>query len=153
MATTSDYHLTRAIGVRVVGALLVLLALLLVATTVVVAVLSLSVVVVVVVAALGVVAVLVAGHALTRWVPVVRLGEDGYRVRLVRDVGVTAARWTEVNEAVTTTTPRGLAVVELRLGDGRTTTLPVALLDVDREQFVRDLQGHLRRGQGLRPLG
>src|SRR6476661_10470308 len=85
-------------------------------------------------------------------ISVVRLGEQGYRVRLVRDVGVTAARWTEVGEAVTTTTPRGLAVVELRLGDGRTTTLPVALLDVDREQFVRDLQGHLQRGQGLRPL-
>ena len=54
-------------------------------------------------------------------------------------------------EAVTAT-PQGLPVVVLRLVDGRTTTIPVTLLDVDREQFVRDLQAHLQRGQGLRPL-
>jgi hypothetical protein len=42
--------------------------------------------------------------------------------------------------------------VVLHLRDGRTTTIPVAALAADREEFVRDLQAHLQRGHGLRPL-
>ena len=48
--------------------------------------------------------------------------------------------------------PRGVPCVVLRLRDGRSTTIPVQALDVDREQFAREIQRHLRRGQGLRPL-
>jgi hypothetical protein len=42
--------------------------------------------------------------------------------------------------------------VVLRLRDGRTTTIPVQMLAVDREAFVRDVQDHLQRGHGLRKL-
>jgi hypothetical protein len=42
--------------------------------------------------------------------------------------------------------------VVLRLRDGGTTTVPVGVLAVDREQFVRELQEHLQRGHGLRRL-
>jgi hypothetical protein len=42
--------------------------------------------------------------------------------------------------------------VVLHLRDGRTTTIPVEALAADREEFVRDLQEHLQRGHGLRPL-
>ena len=41
-------------------------------------------------------------------------------------------------------------MVVLRLRDGRTTTIPVEMLAMDREAFARDLQEHLQRGQGLR---
>ena len=92
------------------------------------------------------------GYVVTRRIAVVRLGADGYRVRLVRGAGVTAAGWTEVEEAVTTTSASGEPVVLLRLSDDRTTTIPVRALAADREDFVRDLRAHLQRGQGIRPL-
>ncbi|MBB3042354.1 hypothetical protein KM427_01885 [Nocardioides sp. LMS-CY] len=147
----SEFRFAPAFAARLVGGLLVVLAVLLVVTTVVVAVASLPFLVLVLVALIGVVGVLVAGNLLTRRLPVVHLGPDGYRVRLVRGAGTSAAAWTEVREAVTTASD-GLPVVVLRLADGGTTTIPVSLLDVDREEFVRVLQGHLQRGQGLTPL-
>jgi hypothetical protein len=147
----SQYRFAPAVSARIVGALLVVLAVLLVAVTLVVAVAGLSVLVLVAAAVVGIAAVFAAGHLLTRRIPVVRFDAEGYRVRLVRGAGVDAAGWPEVEEAVTAT-PRGLPVVVLKLVDGRSTTIPVTVLDVDREQFVRDLQIHLQRGQGLRPL-
>ena len=80
-----------------------------------------------------------------------RCTDDGYRVRLVRGAGVTEARWSAVEDAVTTYR-HDVACVELRLRDGRTTTIPVGVLAVDKEEFVRELQGRLQRGHGLRPL-
>ena len=82
---------------------------------------------------------------------VVRFTDDGYRVQWVRGVGVAAARWKDVEDAVTTTAA-GSPVVVLRLRSGGTTTIPVEMLAGDREEFVRDLLRHLQRGQGLRPL-
>ncbi|WP_156391123.1 MULTISPECIES: hypothetical protein [unclassified Nocardioides] len=147
----SEYRFAPAVSARIVGGLLVVVAVLLAVLTLVVALAGLSVLVLVAGALAGVAAVFVAGHLVTRRVPVVRMDTTGYQVRMVRGAGVHAAAWREVLEAVTAT-PQGLPVVVLRLTDARETTIPVTLLDVDREQFVRDLQGHLRRGQGLRPL-
>ena len=147
----SDYRLAPAFGARFVGGLLVALAVLLLVATVVVAVFNLPSGVLLTVAVVGVAATLAGGYAVTRRVAVVRLGHDGYRVRLVRGVGVARAGWREVEEAVTAT-PAGEPVVVLKLTGGRTTTIPVRALAADREEFVRDLQAHLQRGQGLRPL-
>ena len=147
----SQYRFAPAVSARIVGGLLVVLAILLAVATLVVAVAGLSVLVLAAAAVVGVVAVFAVGHLLTRRVAVVRLDATGYRVRLLRGSGVSTAAWTDVQEAVTST-PQGLPVVVLKLADGRTTTLPVTLLDTDREQFARDLQAHLQRGQGLRPL-
>jgi len=144
---SSDYRLAPALGARLLGSALVGLAVLVFVVTLVVALLDLSAVVVVVVAALGLAAVLVAGHLLTRHAYVVRLGEDGYQVRMVRGAGVRAARWTEVEDAVTAS-PRGVDCVVLRLRDGRTTTIPVQVLAADREDFARDVRAHLERGFG-----
>jgi hypothetical protein len=82
---------------------------------------------------------------------VLRCTDDGYRVRLVRGAGVSEARWLDVEDAVTTYR-REVACVELRLRDGRTTTIPVGVLAVPKDDFVRELQGRLQRGHGLRPL-
>jgi hypothetical protein len=148
---TSDYRLSPALGARLMGLLLVLLAVVLFAATAVVALLRLTPDLLILVALLGLAGVFTAGWALTRRSYVVRLGEQGYRVRLIRGAGVKAARWKDVEDAVTTTR-HDLAVVVLRLRDGRTTTIPVAALAADREAFVRDLQQHLQHGQGRRPL-
>jgi hypothetical protein len=149
--SVSDYRLAAAFGARFVGGLLVLLAVVLLAVTVVVAVLDLPIVVLLGVGAVGIVGILVVGYVVTRRVPVVRLGKDGYRVRLVRGVGATSAGWREV-EQVVTATPAGEPVLVLRLTGGRTTTIPVRALAADREAFARDLRAHVQRGQGLRPL-
>jgi hypothetical protein len=104
-----------------------------------------------VLAAIGLVGIFGFGYVLTRRLYVVHLDESGYRVRLIRGAGVTSARWKDVEDAATAT-PRGIACVVLHLRDGRSTTIPVAALAADREEFVRDLQAHLQRGHGLRPL-
>ena len=144
---SSDYRLSPALGARLMGSALVGLAILVFAVTLVVAALELSAVFVGVVAALGLAAVLVVGHLLTRRAYVVRLGEDGYQVRMVRGAGVRAARWVEVEDAVTAS-PHGVDCVVLRLRDGRTTTIPVQVLAADREEFVRDVRAHLEGGSG-----
>ena len=146
---TSDYRLAPALGARYAGLLLVLLALLLVPLTVLVLLLDLPLGVLLAVAGVGLLGV-AAVYAGFRRMPVVHLDPDGYRVRLVRQVGTDRAAWREVTEAVTAT-PGGTPVVVLRLRDGRSTTIPVQALAADREDFVRVLQAHLQRGQGLRP--
>ncbi|NUR07486.1 MAG: hypothetical protein HOQ22_03920 [Nocardioidaceae bacterium] len=92
-----------------------------------------------------------AGVAAVRRAEVVRFDETGYRVRLVRGAGVRRARWTEVEDVVATELA-GARCVVLRLRDGRSTTLPVDALAGGRDAFVRDLQQHLNRGHGYRPL-
>ena len=144
---SSDYRLAPALGARLLGSALVGLAVLILVVTLMVALLDLSVLFVAVVAALGLAAVLVAGHVLTRRMYVVRLGEDGYQVRMVRGAGVRTARWTEVEDAVATS-PHGIHCLVLRLRDGRTTTIPVQALAVDRDEFARDVRAHLERSAG-----
>lgn len=149
--SVSDYRLAPAIGARMVGRLLVGLAVALFVATLLVTLFDLPPDLLIVSGLGGVVGVLATGYLLTRRMPVVHLDPEGYRVRLVRGAGVTAAAWTEVEEAVTTTVG-SVPVVVLRLTEGRSTTIPVPALDVDREEFVRDLRRHLQHGQGLRPL-
>jgi hypothetical protein len=149
--SSSDYRLSPTLGARLMGLLLVVLALLLFGVTALVALLNLTPDLLVVLAALGLVGIFGFGYVLTRRLYVVRLDESGYRVRLIRGAGVTSAEWKDVDDAATAT-PRGIPCVVLHLRDGRTTTIPVAAVAADREEFVRDLQAHLQRGHGLRPL-
>lgn len=150
-AATSDYRLSPALNARLVGLLLVLLAAALFGATALVAVFHLPPDLLVLLVLVGIVAVFTTGYLLGRRAYVVRLDEDGYRVRLIRGAGVTAAPWSDVEDAATATL-RGLPCVVLNLRDGRTTTIPMAALAADREAFVRDLQAHLQGSQGLRPL-
>jgi apolipoprotein N-acyltransferase len=145
------YRLAPAFVARLLGLALVGLAVLLVVGTTVVAVAGLSPDLLVVVALVAVVAAIGFGWWLRNRAWVLRCTDDGYRVRLVRGTGVTEARWSAVEDAVTTYR-RDVACLELRLRDGRTTTIPVGVLDVDKERFVREVQERLQRGHGLRPL-
>ena len=147
----SDYRLAPLLIARFVGLSLVLLAVVMFGGTAVVSLLDLPADLLVVILVLGVVGVFSLAWVLRNKAYVVRCDQVGYRVRFVRGAGVTQARWTEVVNAATAS-PREIPCVILHLSDGRTTTIPVQALAVDREEFVRDLQAHLRRGQGLRPL-
>jgi hypothetical protein len=148
---SSDYRLAPPVTVRLLGTALALAGLLVVVAVLGGALLSwpsavLSVTVVV--AALGVVALAVA---LRRMAPVVRLDETGYEVRWVRGAGVRQGRWKDVEDMLATTVA-GERVVVLRRRDGRTTTIPVRILAGSPDDFVRDLQQHLDRGHGYRPI-
>ena len=146
-----DYRLAPAFVARLLGLVLVALALLLFVGTAVVALAGLAPDLLLGLVLVGVVVAGALGWWLRNRAWVVRCTDDGYQVRLVRGVGVSQARWLEVEDAVTTFR-RDVACLELRLRDGRTSTIPVGVLAVDKDQFVRDLQGRLQRGHGLRPL-
>ncbi len=146
----SDYRFAPPLVLRFLGLVLVGLGLLTVAAVTLAALLDLPAVATVVVV-LVVVAVVVTGLALTRLTPLVHLDDAGYRVRLLRGAGVRAARWRDVEDVVTATV-HGHDCVVLRLRDGRTTTVPVAVLDAPREVFVQDLRTHLDAGHGYRRI-
>lgn len=147
----SEYRLSQPVVVRMMGALLVVLGVVVLLMTLGVGLLDLPTVVL----SVGIVPValllLAGGFALTRGVTLVRLDDAGYRVRFVRGAGVQQARWTDVEDVVATNVA-GERCVVLRLRDGRTTTLPVRLLRTSPEAFVKDLQGHLNRGHGYRRI-
>jgi hypothetical protein len=145
------YRLAPTFVARLLGLGLVGLALLLFVGTTVVALAGVSLDVLVVIALAGVAATIGYGWWLRSRAWVLRCTDDGYRVRLVRGAGVTEARWSSVEEAVTSYR-RDVACLELRLRDGGRTTIPVGVLDVDKEQLVREVQERLQRGHGLRPL-
>jgi hypothetical protein len=147
-ATT--YPLAPLVVARFVGLGLVGLALLMFVGTVLVAGLDLPPDVLIATIALGLVGVLTLAWWLRSRAWVLRSTAEGYAVRLVRGAGVTAARWDAVEDAVTATR-HDVPCVVLRLRDGRTTTIPVGVLAVDREEFVRELQQRLQTARGLKP--
>lgn len=151
---SSDYRLAPAVIVRMAGSAIALLgvAVLLVAgfgaalgwpSSVLATTLL--------VAAAVVVSVLLGALVIARRATVVRLDETGYRVRWVRGAGVTEGRWRDVEDAVATTVGTARCVV-LRRRDGQGTTIPVDILAASGDEFVRDLQQHLNRGHGYRPV-
>jgi hypothetical protein len=147
--TATVYRLAPAIAARLVGVLLCVVAVLILVSTIAIAVVDLHTVFLLVPVGLTI-ALLVGTWWLWRvkgWV--VRTTDEGYRVQWVRGVGAVSGRWKDVEDAVTTTVADSPVVV-LRLRDGRTSTIPVEMLAIDREQFVRELQGHLQRGNGVR---
>ena len=148
MSTT--HRLAAPLAARLVGSVLVVVALVVLLSTLLVAVLDLHTSVLLVVGLLAVAAVLATAGAVRRR-PLLSLDDCGYRVRWVRGAGVHAAAWTDVADAVTAS-PGGVDCVVLRLRDGRTTSIPVAAVATDRDALVAELRERLREGEGLRPL-
>lgn len=146
----TTYPLAPTFVARFVGMGLVLVAVLMFAGTALVAALDLPPDLLVVLLVLSVTAVGTLAWWLRSRAWVLRCDRHGYAVRLVRGAGATQARWTEVEDAVTTTR-HDVPCVVLRLRDGRTTTIPVGVLAVDKDEFVRELQDRLQVARGLRP--
>jgi hypothetical protein len=149
--TATVYRLAPAVAARLLGAVLCAVAVLILLSTLALAVFDLHTVFLLVPVGLTVLLLVAAWGAWRQRGWVARLTPEGYRIQWVRGVGAASARWKDVEDAVTTTLADSQVVV-LRLRDGRTTTIPVEMLAVDREAFVRDIQQHLQRGHGLRKL-
>lgn len=151
IVAVSDYRFAPPLLVRMLGTVLAGLGALVLLLAVLVAVLDLpgAVLTVGVVVAVGL--VLAVGYLLSRRTALVSFDVAGYRVRLLRGAGVKQARWKDVEDAVTAEVS-GHRCVVLRLRDGRTTTIPVDVLDATPEALVADLQAHLDRGHGYRRI-
>ena len=137
----SEYRIAKPVLVRLVGAYVVLLALVVLAVTVAVVLADTSADPLVLVLGIGV----LGGLALAWWLrgqTAVRLSDTGYRVRFVRGAGVPEARWTDVEDVVAAA-PRDIDCVVVRLRDGRTTTIPVQLIAADKDDFAHDVRRHL----------
>lgn len=147
----SRYRLSPPLAARLLGVGLVLVALLVMIGTVVAAASGTSVGLLLWVAAVAVALVVGLGLWVARGWVLLRLDDDGYRLRLWRSAGVRAARWDQVSDALASYAGDEPVVV-LQLLDGRRTVIPVRLLDTDPEDLVRALQHHLQRGHGIRRL-
>ncbi|WP_426242990.1 hypothetical protein [Nocardioides sp. LHG3406-4] len=147
----SDYRFAPALAARLMGLTLVGLAVLVLAGTMTALFLDLPSIVLLVLVVLVLLVLALTARRLRGREFAVRFTDEGYQVRHIRGVGVQAARWKDVEDAVTAT-PHGSPCVVLRLRNGTTSTIPVEALDVDREQFVRDVQARLRGGEGFKPL-
>lgn len=145
-----DYRLAPQFAARFFGVALMLLGVVAFAGTAIVSVAPINPDLMVLVLVLALAAVFWFGWWLRSRATLLHVDAEGYRVRFVRGAGVTQARWADVEEAATAS-PHGIPVVVLELNDGRTTSIPVQAIALDREQFVRELQQRLREGQG-RPL-
>jgi hypothetical protein len=146
----TTYGLAPSVMARFVGLGLVVVALLMFVGTALVAGLDLPPDLLVGLLLVGLVGIGVLAWWLRNRAWVLNATREGYAVRLVRGAGVRQARWTDVEDAVTTTR-HDVPCVVLRLRDGRTTTIPVGVLAVDKEQFVRELQDRLQVARGLKP--
>lgn len=126
------------------GAFLVAIGVVLLAMTVVVFAFDLPGDVLSGVVVLIVIGIFVLGFLLGRRWFVVRLDDVGYQVRFVRGAGTTSARWSDVEDLATAYVVEEECVV-FRLRDGRTTTIPVNLIEGDREEFVDELKRRLNQ--------
>ena len=149
--TVTVHRLAPAVAARLLGLVLCAVAVLILASTVAIAVLDLHTVFLLVPVGITLLVLAANWWAWRQKGWVARFTDEGYRIQWVRGVGTASGRWKDVEDAVTTTIADAPVVV-LRLRDGRTTTIPVEVIATDREELVRDLQRHLRRGQGLRDL-
>lgn len=137
-----DFGLAPQLRARMMGGFLAVIGVLLLVVTIAVISLDLpgdvlSVVILLVVAGVFGLAFLLG----RRWY-VVRLDDVGYQVRFVRGAGEKAARWADVEDLATSYVESEECVL-LRLRDGRSTTIPVNLIEGDREAFVDELKRRL----------
>jgi uncharacterized membrane protein len=147
----SAYRISSPLLVRILGVGLVAAGVLVLAVVVVGALLSWPVGTLLTVVAVLWVVLAALVLVVPRLAPVVRLDDVGYRVRWVRGAGVRNGRWKDVEDVVATTVA-GARCVVLRRRDGGSTTIPVDVLAGSSDEFVRDLQQHLNRGHGYRPV-
>ncbi|MET3961767.1 hypothetical protein ABIE44_001701 [Marmoricola sp. OAE513] len=142
-----DYGLAPQLRARLMGAFLVALGVLLLLVTIVVVAFDLPGDVLSGLVILAVVGVFTLGFLLGRRWYVVRIDDIGYQVRFVRGAGEKNAKWSSV-EDLATSELHGTRCVVIRLRDGRSTTIPVTLIEGDPEAFVSELMRRLNGQHG-----
>lgn len=151
VVVSTDYRLAPPFVLRLVGLAFAVAGVLVLAVLLVGGVLGWPVGPVGAVVLVALALVLGLAAVLPRVAPVVRMDEEGYTVHWVRGAGVKQGRWKDVEDAVATTVADTRCIV-LRRRDGSTTTIPVDILAGQADGFVRDVQQHLNRGHGYRPV-
>lgn len=142
-----NYGLAPQLRARLMGIFLATVGVTLLVVTVVVVAFDLPGDVLSAVVILTVVGVFVLGFLLVRRWYVVQVDDIGYRVRFVRGAGETNARWADV-EDLATSEVHGSRCLVIRLRDGRSTTIPVDLIEGDREELVDELKRRLSGRHG-----
>ena len=142
-APTSSYRLAPALGLRLVGRSLVTLGAIVVVATIVGLATGAGWLVAGIVTLAGCAAVAVWAWWLVRRAVAVRLSSAGYAVHLLRGVGASEARWSDVDE-VLAAYPDGTPCLVIRLRDGAVTTLPTAAIAGDPDAFARDVRRRVR---------
>ena len=149
LADSYDFRLAPAARVRLMGAGLIAIGALLVVATVVVAVANLPADLLTALVVVVVVLVFVLGYVLNRRSRVLHLDRTGYHVGVVRGAGATSARWADVLD-LQTAAVAGARCMVLRLRDGRTTTIPVDVVEGDSDELVRTVTAFLDRAHGTK---
>jgi len=139
----TTYRLAPALGLRLVGRILVTLAVLVVLATLAGTLTGMGWVPAGVVALLGLAATVGWAWYLLRRAWAVRLAPDGFAIRFLGGVGVPAASWSQVDEVVAAS-PGGQPCLVLRLEDGRMTRLPMAAIAGDPDVFALDVRRRVR---------
>jgi hypothetical protein len=142
-AHDTSYRLAPALGARLVGRSLVTLGVLVVIATFVGLLTGAGWVPAGLLTAGGLFVVALWAWWLLRRAEALQLNDEGYAVRLLSGVGVPAASWSDVDEAVAAS-PDGEQCLVLRLTDGRLTRLPMATLAADPDLVARDVRRRLR---------
>jgi hypothetical protein len=148
---TRDYGLAPAVRARVLGSALVAIGVVVTVAALVVATTGMPSGVLTGLVLLAVLGIAAVGLLLGPRRYVVRLDDMGYRIRFLRGAGRANARWTDVQD-LTTAIVSGTECAVLRLRDGGSSTIPVNLIEGDREEFVDELQRRLDAGHGYRRL-
>lgn len=146
---TRDYGLAPQLRARLMGTFLACIGITLLVITVVVYTFELPGDVLSGLVILTVIGIFTLGFLLGRRWYVVRLDDLGYQVRFVRGAGQARARWVDVADLATSEVHAAKCVV-LRLRNGGSTTIPVDLIEGDKEEFVDELRRRLRASQGRR---
>lgn len=107
-----------------------------------------------VVLALALALTAIAAVRVLRPPPVLVLTDTGYRLRMLRGAGVSAANWSDVTRVRREQLPPGACLVVLLVG-GQRTVVPVRLLDggaATADRLESDLRTRLDRSHGQRRL-
>ncbi|MGN6161825.1 MAG: hypothetical protein ACTHOG_09010 [Marmoricola sp.] len=146
------YALTPALRARLMASALVVIALVLLAATLLVAALHLNTAVMLVLVILVPVTIAILASLLSRRFYVLRIDDLGYQSRFVGAVGAKQARWVDVLD-LGVVTIEDARCAQFRLRDGRTTTIPVDLLQTDPEELIREFQRRLTAASGRKVGG
>lgn len=144
-----DYGLAPQLRARLMGTFLACIGVVLLVSTIVVIAFDVPADVLTGLVVLTVIGIFTLGFLLGRRWYVVRLDDLGYQVRFVRGAGESRARWVDVADLATSEV-HGAKCVVLRLRSGASTTIPVDLIEGDKEEFVDELRARLNAGQGRR---
>ncbi len=142
-AAASEYGVSPALTARLLGVALGVVGLVVLVATAIVIATSAAALIVALTAMAGVLLMSIAAWWLTRRAVVIRLDDQGYRIRYVRGAGEVSSRWADVVDAALTPVAQTSCLV-IRLRNGRTTTLPLEVIRHPRKLWA-DCEERLAR--------